>query len=312
MSLSRKVKTALDLDENRLLILGAQVLFGFQLQAIFQDIFAQISEFARGIDCLALMLMALAIGLLIAPSMRHRIVASGADTNEVHRAAGLFASAALVPLGTSLGLDVYLVFDHVFGPSVAVMVGGSFFGLAGLLWFVAGLVARLALKVPSMAEKEEPTPPATRIDQMLTEARVIVPGAQALLGFQLVVTFTRAFGDLAATPKLVHMAALCCIALAIILLTTPAALHRIAFRGEDTDAFLAIGSGFVLAAPAALAVGLAGDMHVAIGKATDSSELATGLAVASAIVLFVLWYGLPFLLRVKRAESGQIGISSGR
>jgi hypothetical protein len=89
-----------------LLILGAQVLFGFQLQAIFQDMFAQISEFARGIDCLALMLMAPAIGLLIAPSMRHRNVESGADTNEVHRAAGLFASAALVPLGTGLGLDV--------------------------------------------------------------------------------------------------------------------------------------------------------------------------------------------------------------
>jgi Family of unknown function (DUF6328) len=94
--------------------------------------FAQISELARGVDCVALMLMALAIGLLIAPSMRHRIVEAGADTNEVYRAAGLFASAALVPLGASLGLDVYVVFEQVYGPSVAAMVGGIFFGLAGL------------------------------------------------------------------------------------------------------------------------------------------------------------------------------------
>jgi hypothetical protein len=299
MSLNRKVKTAL--DENRLLLLGAQVLFGFQLQAVFQDMFAQISELARGVDCVALMLMALAIGLLIAPSMRHRIVEAGADTNEVHSAAGLFAGAALVPLGTSLGLDVYIVFEQVYGPSVAAMVGGIFFGLAGLLWFAIGFIARLALKVPSMSEKEEPTLLSTRIDQMLTEARIIVPGAQALLGFQLVVTFTRAFGDLPATPKLIHMAALCCIALAVILLMTPAALHRIAFRGEDTGAFLAIGSGFVLTAPAPLALGLAGDLHVAIGKATDSAGLATGLAVGSVILLFGLWYGLPILLRVKRA-----------
>ena len=301
MSLSRKVKTAL--DENRLLILGAQVLFGFQLQVVFQNSFAEMSKFARALDCVAVVLMALTIGLLIAPSMQHRIAEAGADTDRIHRAAGQFAGAALVPLGTSLGLDVYIVFDHVFGGSAAAMAGAFFCGLAGLLWFVVGFAARLVLKVPLMPEKEEPTPLSTRIDQMLTEARVIVPGAQALLGFQLVVTFTGAFAELAPMPKLIHMAALCCIAVAIILLMTPAALHRIAFRGEDTDALLAIGSGFVLAAPAALALGLAGDMHVVIDKATESSGLAAGLAVASVVVLFGLWYGLPLALRAKRPGS---------
>ena len=34
MQLERKLKTAL--DESRLLILGAQVLFGFQFQSVFQ------------------------------------------------------------------------------------------------------------------------------------------------------------------------------------------------------------------------------------------------------------------------------------
>ena len=36
--LRKKVKTAL--DETRLLILGAQVLFGFQLNGVFQEAFA--------------------------------------------------------------------------------------------------------------------------------------------------------------------------------------------------------------------------------------------------------------------------------
>jgi uncharacterized protein DUF6328 len=299
MSLSRKVKTAL--DENRLLILGAQVLFGFQLQAVFQDSFAGMSELTRTTNCVALALMALTIGLLIAPSMRHRITEAGADTIGIHRAAGMFAGMALVPLGASLGLDLYVVFEPIVGDVAAAIAGACFCGLAGVLWFVVGLVARLALKVPPMPEKEEPTPLPIRIDQMLTEARVIVPGAQSLLGFQLLATFTRAFGELEATSKLVHVAALCCIAVAVILLMTPAALHRIAFRGEDTDTFLAIGSCFVVAAPAALALGLALDMHVAIGKATGSPGFAAGLAVASAVVLFGLWYGLPLLLRAKRA-----------
>ena len=41
MSLSKQVKTAL--DETRLLMLGAQVLFGFKLNGVFQEEFASLS-----------------------------------------------------------------------------------------------------------------------------------------------------------------------------------------------------------------------------------------------------------------------------
>jgi hypothetical protein len=61
MSLSRKVKTAF--DENRMLILGAQVLFGFQLQDGFQEGFAEFPSYVRSLNSLALVLMALTIGL---------------------------------------------------------------------------------------------------------------------------------------------------------------------------------------------------------------------------------------------------------
>jgi hypothetical protein len=39
----------------------------------------------------------------------------------------------------------------------------------------------------------ETAPLHTRIEQMLTEARVILPGAQALLGFQLAIVLTDTF-----------------------------------------------------------------------------------------------------------------------
>jgi hypothetical protein len=233
--------------------------------------------------------------------MQHRIVEGGADTNRIHGVAGLFAGAALLPFGVSLGLDVFIVFDHVFNSSAAAIAGGVFCVLAALCWFVIGFVLRFSLKVSAMPEKEEPTPLPTRIDQMLTEARVIIPGAQALLGFQLAVTFTRPFGELGPTLRIIHVTALCFVALAVVLLMTPAALHRIAFRGQDTKAFLTLGSGFVLAAPAALALGLAADMQVAIAKATEATGLATAIAAASLVVLTTLWYGLPLLLRKPRA-----------
>ena len=62
------------------------------------------------------------------------------------------------------------------------------------------------------------TPLSAKVEQMLIEARVIIPGAQALLGFQLTVTLTRAFEQLPFESKLAHATALCCIALSVILL----------------------------------------------------------------------------------------------
>jgi Family of unknown function (DUF6328) len=63
-----------------LLILGAQVLFGFQLHVVFQEGFARLNPATRLIDSVAQGLMAIAIGLLIAPSMHHLIAEKGQDT----------------------------------------------------------------------------------------------------------------------------------------------------------------------------------------------------------------------------------------
>ena len=72
MTINDKLKT--ELDENRLLILGTQVLFGFQFHALFQEQFDQVSPVARARQCSGLTLLMLTLSLLIAPSMEHRIV----------------------------------------------------------------------------------------------------------------------------------------------------------------------------------------------------------------------------------------------
>ena len=72
MQLERQLKIAL--DESRLLILGAQVLFGFQFNGIFQEQFKELSSSSRVLVCAGLPLIMIAIALLIAPSMEHRLV----------------------------------------------------------------------------------------------------------------------------------------------------------------------------------------------------------------------------------------------
>jgi hypothetical protein len=297
MSLNKKVKTAL--DETRLLILGAQVLFGFQLNGVFQEAFANLPLTTRLVDCAGQALMTLAIGLLVAPSMQHRLVENGEDTARIHRVTGLFAGLALLPFGISLGLSFYIVFDHLYGTTVALMAGTVFCVLAGLFWYAMEFVLKHSIGVKPMQEEEKPTPLPTKVDQMLTEARVIIPGGQALLGFQLTVTLTRAFEQLPEHAKLFHVAALCCVALAVILLMTPAALHRITFMGEDTQSFFKMGSWFVIIAPIPLALGIAGDLYVATSKASESPALGGVLALCGLAVLVALWYVLPMVTRTR-------------
>ena len=48
------------------------------------------------------------------------------------------------------------------------------------------------------------TPLHVKIDHLLTEARVILPGAQALLGFQLSIVLTQAFERLPQSSRIAH------------------------------------------------------------------------------------------------------------
>jgi hypothetical protein len=204
---------------------------------------------------------------------------------------------ALLPFEISLGIGAYVVFDHLYGRTAAVFMGTIFCLLAGFFWFGLEAIVKLSTGNKRMREAEKPTPLPAKIDQMLAEARVILPGAQALLGFQLTVTLTRAFEQLPEHVKLLHAAALCCVGFAVILLMTPAALHRISFAGQDTADFLRLGSAFVIAAPAFLAAGIAGDLFVATYKAAASKALSLAVASASTTLLVLFWFAIPLYIR---------------
>jgi hypothetical protein len=129
LELDRKIKTAL--DETRLLILGAQVLFGFLFQSVFQKGYETLSSFSQNLVCAALALMVLSIGCLIAPSMQHRIVEQGHSTLRLERATSALAAWSLLPLSASLGLGLYIVFARIFGAVVGTAVGAASTLLAG-------------------------------------------------------------------------------------------------------------------------------------------------------------------------------------
>jgi hypothetical protein len=154
----------------------------------------------------------------------------------------------------------------------------------------------------SVVSPAEDTPLDERIEHMLTEARVLIPGGQALLGFQLAIMLTPSFARLPETSKIIHVAALCSVALAVMLLMAPAAFHRIAYQGRDREQFHRLGSALVVAGAAPLAAGIAGDLYVAISLALDSPIAGALSASVAGIALVTLWFAVPIALRRRVAR----------
>src|SRR5438270_1638175 len=82
VSLRTKVKNAL--DEARILVLGTQVLLGFQYRAFFEPSFAKLPRCQQSLNLVGLALLLVVIALVMLPAARHRIVERGRDTPELH------------------------------------------------------------------------------------------------------------------------------------------------------------------------------------------------------------------------------------
>ena len=309
MALSSKVKTAL--DETRTLMLGAQILLGFQFHGAFQQRFDSLSHPAKIIDATALLLVLSSVGLLIAPSAFHRIVDRGESTGRTQIITSLCAAASLLPFAAALGIDIAIGLTLTLQSHVIGIAAGACFALTGVAaWYGLGWIMRKhqgveeRRKTASDWNATEIAPLHSRIEQMLTEARVILPGAQALLGFQLAIVLTETFEKLPTLPRLLHATALLSVALSVILLITPAALHRIVWAGEDTETLLRHGGRITVLALLPLAMGLAGDTYVVLLRCMSGPA---GPAAVAALFVFLcligLWFAWPIAAQWHRNSS---------
>ena len=134
---------------------------------------------------------------------------------------------------------------------------------------------------------------------LLDEARMVLPGIQALFGFQLIVVFNSAFaGRLSHGEQRLHLLALGLVAVAIALVMFPAAYHRQTGPDEVTETFLSISTRVLLWSMAPLATGICPDFYL-VSRVTLNKAAAAWLAAGLFCVYVSFWFVLP---RVKRAQ----------
>jgi hypothetical protein len=132
------------LNELRVAMPGVQVLFAFLLAVPFQQRFAEVTDFQKHVYFVTLLAAATASALFIAPTAYHRLMFQARDKPRLVALSSKFAVGGLVALAIALNGAVLLVTDVLFDGAAVVVTTIVTVTLYIGLWFVLGLVRRLA------------------------------------------------------------------------------------------------------------------------------------------------------------------------
>ena len=133
----------------------------------------------------------------------------------------------------------------------------------------------------------------TEMRNIIEEARVILPGVQALFGFQTIAVFNDRFTELPEFAKDCHLAGLGMVILAVALVMTPAAYYRAVEPRNVNERMLRISASLIRWALAPLALGMALDMFTVIYMASRHLVASLLGSLATLIVLVGLWFVFP-------------------
>jgi hypothetical protein len=299
--LKDKIRTTL--DEGRMLILGVQVLIGFEFRTVLENRFDTLPVNTRYVELFGMCLMLIAILFLMWPAVYHRLVDNGEDTDELHRFATKVIGLSLLPIALGIGADFFVASGRLLSFDLAIVVAVLVTLTAIFFWY--GLEAinlsrrgpngkEKAMSSESAKEDDSGTDLQAKIEQVLLEIRVVLPGAQALLGFQFAALLMEGFDKLPQSSKYVHFAALLLMALAIILMMTPAAYHRLVEKGENTERLHRFSSKMLLSSMALLALGICAELFIVGRKITSSLTASILLAIFALTLFYGCWFGYTY------------------
>jgi len=304
--LKEKIENAL--NESRILALVAEVMLGFEYQAVFRPGFHHLTALTQHLRWIGILCMLSAMALFIVPTTYHQIVEAGHLRENLNRFISKVTTVGLIPFAVALGIDVHTVGERVLPPVVAAIVGVVSVLTALCCWYGIEIMVlyrekRREKETPDM--EDEPTDLKDRIKFVLMEARVVLPGVQALLGFQFAVVLTDSFEKMPGGLKVVHLASLLSVAFCTILLMTPASYHRIVEHGRSTERMEAFSRRMVLASMAFLVPGIAGDMLIVTERIVHSLGAAITAGGLTLLAFYGFWFGYMYFLRFRSVDAAE-------
>src|SRR5512143_3511748 len=140
----------------------------------------------------------------------------------------------------------------------------------------------------------EALPLGDAVSAVLDECRMILPGLQALFGFQLIAVFNQGFDEkLTPAEQQIHLLALALVAVAGALVMTPAAYHRQTAPRHASEGFIHMAGRLLLLAMIPMIIGIGLDFYLIARIILKDSLLSLILALLLMAFFAAAWYLLP-------------------
>lgn len=151
-------------------------------------------------------------------------------------------------------------------------------------------------------------PPASSLTDMLNEMRVLLPGAQTLTAFLIILPFNSGFQDLSNTERGVYVVTFLCSLVSLLLFSAPAAHHRLERPLLDREQFKNDATKFIVAGLAFLSVALVLATELVIARVYPENFASWGVAGVAGLLVLTVWWLMPRKQRQRmrrRIEAGE-------
>lgn len=156
-----------------------------------------------------------------------------------------------------------------------------------------------------MANDKEQLSLDSAAKHILEECRMVLPGIQALFGFQLIAVFNQGFAEkLSTMEQQLHLLSIVLTVCAIALVMTPAALHRQIDPMTVNRRFIESSTTLLLLGMFPLGVSICLEIYLIAHIITVLIWLSLVIAVGLLLFFFSLWLLLPYLKNSDRRSLG--------
>lgn len=139
-----------------------------------------------------------------------------------------------------------------------------------------------------------------RLDELLSELRVALPGVTVLFAFLLTLPFTSPFAELTNAQDAAYYTGLLAAAIAAVLFIAPSAIHRIEHGDEgERESLIRISTRCAIAGSVFLILSMLASIYLAVGIVYEDSIAALSAAVVGGLAAW-LWFALPITRTLRR------------
>lgn len=148
----------------------------------------------------------------------------------------------------------------------------------------------------------DPSQPDGDFGDFLQELRILLPGAQTLTAFLIILPFNSGFGQIQQGEKWIYVATFLCSICALVLFSAPAAQHRLQRPLPDREGFKNDATRLIIIGLVPLSLALILASHLVIAQALADCWVAWVVAGIVAILIGSIWWITPLRAQRKHAN----------